>query len=231
VAIKIGRAINDTRSIGWSCYDLSRISYYRGDKEAEKRWALEVHLEWTRGDHSKWICHADRLLGIVALHNGEFEEATRLLNKAYNDFVSLDADGSPEDFVESLGYLAEQQSDYPRARSLYQQAVDICRNRNNSLDLAVNLLNLGRIELAVLDVVAAKDALEESLKLAREAGRTEIIAQALYHIASWKHIQGKHSGIDDVNEALDRFRRLGMKREQAEAEALLAKLTEEPPSA
>jgi tetratricopeptide (TPR) repeat protein len=227
-AIRIGRAINDTGSIGWSCYDLSRISYYRGDKDAEKRWALEVHLEWMRGDHKEWMCHADRLLGLVALHNGEFEEATQLLNKALNDYRRLKADGSPEDFVESLGYLAEQQSDYPRARSLYQQAVDLCRQRNNSLDLAANLLNLGRVELAILDVVAAKDAFEESLKLARESGRIEVIAQGLYHIASLETMQSNHrSGIDNVHQALDLFRRLGMKREQADAEALLAKLSEE----
>jgi tetratricopeptide (TPR) repeat protein len=129
--------------------------------------------------------------------------------------------------LESLGYLAEQQSDYPKARSLYTEAVELCRRGNNSLDLAANILNLGRVELAVRDLVAAKEAFEESLKFARESGRIEIIAQALYHIASVKHLQNEYqSGSDDAGEALDLFRRLGMKREQADAEALLAKLSE-----
>jgi hypothetical protein len=65
--------------------------------------------------------------------------------------------------------------------------------------------------------------IEESLKLARECGSVAVIGQALYNIATLKSDLGqRQSSATHVHDALDLFRRLGMKREQAEA--LLARL-------
>jgi hypothetical protein len=64
-----------------------------------------------------------------------------------------------------------------------------------------------------------------ALKFARESGRVDAIAMALLKIASLEYTQNQpQSASANARQALDLFRRLGMKREQAEAEALLAKM-------
>ncbi|MBC8074839.1 MAG: hypothetical protein H7Y32_02085, partial [Chloroflexales bacterium] len=68
----------------------------------------------------------------------------------------------------------------------------------------------------------------DALQAARECRRTDAIARALFQLGSIAYASGQvAAGATHARQALDLFRRLGMKREQAEAEALLAKLSNE----
>jgi hypothetical protein len=77
----------------------------------------------------------------------------------------------------------------------------------------------------MFDFTMARTYYDNSLECANESGFFELkgavllaIAQLEYHIAQRKPAES------NARQALDLFRRLGMRREQAEAEALLARL-------
>ena len=73
--------------------------------------------------------------------------------------------------------------------------------------------------------MAARRYFAEGLNVARECGRRDATALALYQLARLEDDMSNYRNSRTyASEALDLFRRLGMKHEQAEAEALLAKL-------
>ena len=66
------------------------------------------------------------------------------------------------------------------------------------------------------------------MNLARECGRVDVIARALYRMALLEEHLGQYQSAEtNARQAIDLFRRLGMKRPQSESEALLARLTME----
>jgi tetratricopeptide (TPR) repeat protein len=122
------------------------------------------------------------------------------------------------------GELAEYKGDITTAVKCYRDTIDAFRQTNNLPNLASNLLRLGRV-LAPYDSAGAQAAYEESLKFARECGRVDVLSRTLYSLASLEFSQNqRQSAESNARQALDLFRRLGMKREQAEAEALLERL-------
>jgi len=128
-------------------------------------------------------------------------------------------------FKQSMGDLADRQNDITAAISWYQETVDIFRRMNDLLGLAISLLKLGRCMLAKGDIVEVQAHYEESLKLGQECGSVDVIANAHYNIASLEFSQNQRDSAEsNARQALDLFRRLGMQHEQAEAEALLARL-------
>jgi hypothetical protein len=61
--------------------------------------------------------------------------------------------------------------------------------------------------------------------LAWECSRVDVLGRAYYGIASLEYTQNQRDSAEaHARQALDLFRRLGMKRQQAAAEALLARL-------
>jgi tetratricopeptide (TPR) repeat protein len=230
IARDIGSTISDVRNTGWSCYDLGRISYFRDDIDAAERWMLEAITEWKRDEYQfkKRACFASCRLGLVELRRGNLGKAAELLTTALDDYKRGGGQGSLSYFMESLGDLGTQQGDFTTAISWYQQAIEIARDRNNLPSLASNLLSVGRVKLATADSTGAKDCYDESLKLARECGSISVISGALYSIAALEFSQNQRAPAEShARQALDLFRRLGMKREQVEAEALLARLGDE----
>jgi tetratricopeptide (TPR) repeat protein len=227
IGINIGRMINEADHVGWYCMDLCRISYYRNDLDNASRWALEARTEFQRGDSGLEVW-ANRLLGIVSLHNGQIEQATEIITTAMNRYKQMGGRSGLYSFLGSMGELAEYQDDVSAAISWYQQKIDLLKQENNIYSLSSGTLNLGRAMFASGDTAGAQACYEESLKLARECGRMDIIAKVLYRIAQLEeHLGQSRSAEFKARQALDLFRRLGLKREQAEAEALLTKLAEQ----
>jgi ATP/maltotriose-dependent transcriptional regulator MalT len=90
----------------------------------------------------------------------------------------------------------------------------------------MDLLNLSGVRLAQGDIDSAAAHLDESQRLAQECGRVDVIARGRQSMALLELARGNRAPAEaNAHQALDLFRRLGMKREQAEAEALLARLT------
>jgi len=109
------------------------------------------------------------------------------------------------------------------AAAQYQQAITIARQVNDIPKLASHLMRLGNTSRLVGDLPGAARELEECLRLARECGSVSVIAGALYNLALLAGDQGSiEPAHAQARQALELFRRLGMRQEQAQAEALLA---------
>jgi tetratricopeptide (TPR) repeat protein len=229
-AIDVAKIINDTSLIVWHYYDLARLEYDRGDIESAARWNQEAHDEWSRQNKQKAISDAYRLFGLIALYKGDIGEAEDFLQKGWRSYNEAGGWNRLSIFMESLGDLALRRSDYEGAASWCEQAVERSREKNDIYYLSSHFLLLGKVKFATGDAKEAQTYYEKSLELSHTCGRAEIIARSRYCIAELRFRSGQYRDAESsASQALDLFRRLGMKREQADAEALLAKLTQGSP--
>jgi tetratricopeptide (TPR) repeat protein len=227
IAVELARDIGETSRIGWRYYDLARINQYRGDLESAQRWASQALAQWQREEYIYGVCQARRILGLAALRSGDLATAHELITSAFEEYLHDGSQAGLPHFLGSLAELAEREGDLERARSLYQQAVDTLRQDDNTPYLASDLRNLGRVLFATGAVADAHTCLAESLLLAQECGRADVMAKTYYQLAIvYEHDGQPQSAMTNARQALDLFRRLGMKGEQAEAEVFSAKLAE-----
>jgi tetratricopeptide (TPR) repeat protein len=209
-------------------FELSRITYYWGDFVAAKKWAQDALEEAKKAGNEEYICLAKRRLGLVALHQQNLELATIILQDTWNESLRIKERITIAPYAAALGELAESQADLRTAQSWYDQAVQESRNRNDLPALALDLIHLGRVTFALGQAAKAQTLLAESLRISREeTAQVDVAAKALYQIAVVENHLGVTTARGHAREALDLFRRLGMKREQTDAEALLAKLAEQ----
>jgi len=227
-AIYLARLLNDTVTVGDRCYDLGNISYYRGDMATAEQMVLAARVEWERGGNQRRIYeHAQRLLGKIALERGQVGEAESLLNEALVQYQRIGGVNGLPNLLSSLGDLAQQRGHLMEAAAWYQRAIEAAEQQNDVPNIAANAIYLGMAKFTAGDPVAARACYDQGLRLAEECRRTDLIARALLSLAELESVEDRQNiPIDYARKALDQFRRLGMKREQAEAEALLAKLTE-----
>jgi predicted ATPase/DNA-binding SARP family transcriptional activator len=81
-----------------------------------------------------------------------------------------------------LGYAAECEGDYPKARQYYQEAYSIFKEVNDTHGMGLSLLYLGNLELAS-DPYHAKYYLKEVIKLQYDASQSED-SVALYNLGA-----------------------------------------------
>lgn len=227
IGILIGQALDDRVDMGYRYQDLSRISYLRGDLASARAWAEKSRACYERSGTIKQISYVDRQLGLIALREGDLDRAAELLERARAEYARLGGQGSLASYLGSLGELAVARGDLRAAEAFFADAIDFLRQRNNIHNLAMDLLNLSGVRLAQGDIDGAAAHLEESRRLAEECGRVDVIARARQSMALLALARGDRAQAEAfAREALDQFRRLGMRREQAEAEALLARMAE-----
>lgn len=112
--------------------------------------------------------------------------------------------------LNGLGVVYDALDQNDRARSYYEQTLQLSRQRNNPDDLSNDLLNLGTLLYKGLERhQQALPLLEESLTLARRSGKQEDTALLLFHIGTVKTTLGRYSeAIRDLQESLGINRRL-----------------------
>ena len=226
VEINVARAKNDADYSGWGAYILGRINYRRGLLDAAKNWSMESIRSWETDETGRRTYYAFRLIGLIELSHGNIDQASEYLIRAINDYKQFSkSQNSLQNFLESLGELAEKKGDKEGSISWYQQAIEASRRNNDLEHLSYSLLNLSRVMLGLGDIEQAKVLCTEGLLKAEESGIAAVLAKAHYHMAYFESIQQISLVSSHARQALDLFRRLGMKREQAEAEALLARLS------
>ena len=226
--ILIGQSLNDLANMGYRYHDLSKINYLRGDLASARSWAEKSRACYERAGASKSMSYVDRQLGLIALRSGDLDRAAVLLEQSKAEYVRLGGHGSLASYLGSLGELAVACGDLQTAETYFCEAIEHLRQKNNIHNLAADLLNLSDVKLAQGDIDSAATHLNESQRLAEECGRVDVIARGRQSMALLELARGNRAPAETyARESLDLFRRLGMKREQAEAEALLAKLTEE----
>ncbi len=222
IAIDLAKAINTIDYMGWRYYDMSRISYYRGDFPTAQQWSQEARSIWQRQQYRKGICDAERILGLIELRSGNDAEATRLIEGSFAAYQSSGEESNLAHYLGSMGELAEYHGEIAAAKGWYEQAIAALRSKNNFIYLASDLINLGRVAGRLGDGAAAHSCFSEGLQVARECGRVDMIARAYASLAQLAYDQQQLPAAQaNARQALDLFRRLGMQRDIAAAEQIL----------
>ena len=153
--------------------------FRQGDVEVASAWLQEsLDLYRELGDE-EGIARATAELGGLAIYERDLDRAVALYEEC---LPLLRKQGNPSRLAVALGNLgtvAHMRGDAVTAVDYYEQAIDASRGAGDEDGVAVNLHNLGRSELALARSDGARDALGESLAIARRLGYREVIAYCL----------------------------------------------------
>ena len=153
--------------------------FRQGDILVASAWLQEsLDLYRELGDE-EGIARATAELGGLAIYERDLDRAVALYEEC---LPLLRKQGNPSRLAVALGNLgtiAHMRGDAVTAVDYYEQAIDASRGVGDDDGVAVNLHNLGRSELALARSERARDALCESLAIARRLGYREVIAYCL----------------------------------------------------
>jgi predicted ATPase/DNA-binding SARP family transcriptional activator/DNA-binding CsgD family transcriptional regulator/Tfp pilus assembly protein PilF len=118
--------------------------------------------------------------------------------------------------LDGLGWIAEPQGDYERARVAYEESLELYRRSNDRRGVANTLGDLGSLALDRGDYEQATALLEESLTLHRELGSKEEVVGVLNDLGVLASAKGdREQSISFFREALALSRESGNVRRNA----------------
>lgn len=223
IGIDVGRAINNPILMGWRFYNLCRIYRQRNELSEARRCALAAQEAWESAGEAELICHADRMLGTIEMAEGHVQEATNLLTRAMHGYECQDDSNAQEHALAIRADLAELRADFVEAAIWHKRTLNLLTQSNRRGFRSSILNGLGRGAQHMGDHDGALAYYMESLEIANDRSLAPLIASNLLGIAKLKALRNESTAATAaVRQALVIFRRLGMRREQAEAEARLA---------
>jgi len=126
------------------------------------------------------------------------------------------------------GYWPKNQGDYPTARDLYTQSLEIKQRLGDQAGIATTLRQLGNVAYVQGDYIAARDLYTQSLDTARRLGDQVGIAQSLHNLGAIAQDQGDYATARDLyTQSLEIERRLGDQAGIASTLHQLGRLAEE----
>ncbi len=109
----------------------------------------------------------------------------------------------------AAGVLADAQCDYPAARSLFQENLELYRKSGDKWGIANSANNLGIVALRQRDYAAARSLYEESLTMWREVGNQNAVALSLSNLGNVADMRGDHVAAHAYyQESLEVFKQL-----------------------
>lgn len=225
--IEVARLLGDNSSLGYRCTELSSIYRSRNELTQAKQWAEAAIAAFHQCHELKAAAHNKRQLGMIALAQGDIELASILTQEAYDTYVQLSVVNLGLSYYHAFGQIMEQRGNLVAAEQWYQKAVVVSRSRDEIQRISHSLYHLGLVYLKANDLEQSNKALDESLQLAIQCGRVELIALNRLGLASIGKNRSDSTAATHARQALNLFRRLGMRNQQAEAEELLRQIGEQ----
>jgi non-specific serine/threonine protein kinase len=175
---------------------------------------LRAALSWALG---RAIDLGPRMAGALCLFwytRGYLSEGRRYLEAvARSDVVPATLRAKA---LDGLGWIAEPQGDYERARAAYEESLESYRSSNDKTGVANVLGDLGSLALDRGDYEEATSLLEESLTLHRELGSKEGVIGILDSLGVLASAKGdREESIAFLSEALAVSRGTGNVRRNA----------------
>jgi predicted ATPase/DNA-binding SARP family transcriptional activator/DNA-binding CsgD family transcriptional regulator/Flp pilus assembly protein TadD len=186
---------------------LDRLETEHDNLRAALTWALELEVDL-----------GPRMAGALCRFwhtRGYLSEGRRYLEEAVarSDAVSATVRAKA---LDGLGWIAEPQGDYERARVAYEQSLELYRSSNDRRGVANALGDLGSLALDRGDYEQAYSLLEESLTLHRELGSKEEVVGVLNGLGVLASANGdRERSVSYFREALTLSRGSGSVRKNA----------------
>jgi predicted ATPase/DNA-binding SARP family transcriptional activator len=157
--------------------------FRQGDTDVAAAWLQESLDLYRELDDEEGVARAVAELGGIAIAEGQLERAASLYAEAVPLFRSQGHSSRVAASLGNLGTIAHMQRDYATAVDYYREAIELARTTGDIDGAAVNLHNLARSELALGRAEPGREALSESLAIARRLGYREVIAYCLGGLA------------------------------------------------
>lgn len=217
--------------IGW-------IFSHQGRYEEAERYTIDaLNLSQKLGDPA-WKCSALQSYSQVLRRRGVYDLARKTCLEAFDllDEVSeVDRPYVRADIDYELGKVERDAGNWSPAKTHFLSARSIFRHDDDhpvfNIEFAWGLLsNLGLIAYMEGDYEQARQYYDQCLAAYRDTGGKGDIATLMIRMATLEQRQNNYGkALTLAREALEWIRKLGMVQEQAEAEALLAKLAHGSP--
>jgi predicted ATPase/class 3 adenylate cyclase len=180
--------------VGWLANQQGDLD--RAEATAEE--GLKLSAEGGLGE----VVAADfqNVLGYAATHRGEYEQATKLLEKG---LALHRAAKDTRGVAWSLGNLANVSSDrgnYERAKELYEEGLALSRDLGGAELLGAYLISLGDEYLLEGNLGRATELNEEAVELYRKRGRRGLLQIALDNLGWAALIRGDHQKAEALHE-------------------------------
>lgn len=108
------------------------------------------------------------------------------------------------------GFEALDSEDYRRAIEYFAQALQLNRSVDNRAGEVKDLINIGRVYIALNDVRSAETNLSEAVRLAAEAKEEAYLSAALASLAKVRYIQGDlRRAMEDIERSIEIDSRIG----------------------
>jgi predicted ATPase/DNA-binding SARP family transcriptional activator len=169
---------------------LGRFWYVRGHL-TEGRSRLAAALSRGGAADPATRAKAQRSASALALIHGDYAEAARLAEEAYDGYLALGDRTGAARASSNLGAAVLAQGDTDRARAVLDETVVLAREIGDPRLLAIATNNRGDAALTGGDYALATECFTESLALLRSLGDTANVARSLLNLGSAALEQGR----------------------------------------
>jgi len=193
--------------------------------KAQQRWLerfdaehdnMRAALNWAEesGDRQTGLRIAGALWRFWLIRTHWSEGRERLTRVLHSDEDCADPQARAK-AITGLATLAQNQSDYELARSLFEKCLAICRASENKIGIATSLVNLGWIAFHQCDYDVARALSEEGLALHTELGNRQGIILAINNLGFIAFYQGDYAGAVPLHQ-----KNIGLRKEAGDNRGL-----------
>ena len=204
---------------------LRRFWYVRGYPSEGRRW-LDTFLANQSSIPLSLQGKAMDTAGGLAMVQGDFVAATRLVEAALDCYGAVDDRGGTARARTQLGLLATDRGDHASAADHYEVALDLYRTEGDARGIAIASGNLGRFAFQRGNIERAVSLFEEALRQSEAGADEQSAVVALVNLAEAHEVHDDPGRASDLyNRALERARRLGDQQDAAYALIGLGRLS------
>ncbi len=171
---------------------LANSAYRQRNYNTSKAYAEQVQQLASLTNNQEELAMSLNTLGLVALSEEDFENASDLHQQSLELRQQLDDQNGIADNLINLGNVAKNRGDTARAVELYEQSLAIKQKLGDQRGIAGSLYNLGDIALRDRDYNRARDLHQQSLELRQQLGDQRGIADSLYILGDIAYEQGDY---------------------------------------
>ncbi len=158
----------------------------------------------------------------AAVQVGRFEEAEAAFLEAIDAFLATGSDAQAGDAMRKLSNLLWHQGDVTRSGSVLHDAIELLERLPPGRELVEACSETGWVSMLDGDLEAAVSWSERALEIAGREGLRDLRPRALALRGQARCHAGEFAGTDDIREGLELAIELGLSREAARCNEILA---------
>jgi len=201
-------------------------AYWALDEQPLAREHYEISIEWSRRAHKdRALAISYMNLGLVARHEGDFDEAGMCYRRALRLLQGTSDEISHARLQNNLGMMLLYQGNFYEATNSFQRSLKHLASYHNDLMLGAVYNNIAVASLYTGEWAVAESHVQQALGLARSLGDQLMQGSCTETLGTLRAYQGRVSESNELlRVALDYARQLGSKKDETQAYIALSTL-------